>query len=231
MQYPRFHAEFFVRQNVREIETYGQVFRDRIVKAFETLAEEANKLRDDEFERLGEMFGPDGDASWAAEHATNKAVEFYSSTNDIRQGVINLMIAGLYHLFEQQAEYIMKELPSPKTIPKDGRAVFKMLHALQDQGIQMKDLPCWRNLEELRLVANVVKHGPGDSEKELRQKAPSLFRECLSMGLNLALVPVVKPLVGEGLALGPEHFEKYAETVKVFWEQLIEKLLPVFCPH
>jgi len=231
MQYPRFHAEFFIRQNVKEIETYGLVFRDRIVKAFETLAEEADRLRDEEFERLGELLGPDGDPSWAADHATNKAAEFYTSTNDIRQGVMNLMIAGLYHLFEQQAEYIMKELPRPKTISKDGSAVFKMLHALQDQGIQMKDLPCWRNLEELRLVANVVKHGPGDSEKELRQQAPILFKERLSMGLNFALVPVVKPLAGEGLALGPEHFEKYAEAVKGFWEQLIEKLLPVLCPH
>ncbi len=161
MQYPRFHAEYFIRRNVKEIDSYGAVFRDRIVKAFDTLTEEADKLRDEEFKRLGEMLGPDGDPSWAAERATNKATEFYISTNNIRLGVMNLMVAGLYHLFEQQAEYIMKELPRPKTVSKNSSAVEKMLHVLQEQGINMKNLPCWNKLDELRLVANVVKHGAG----------------------------------------------------------------------
>ncbi len=51
------------------------------------------------------------------------------------------------------------------------------------------------------------------------------------MGINFFLVQVVKPLVGEGLILEANHFEDYSQGLIVFWEELIERLVPIFVQH
>jgi hypothetical protein len=52
---------------------------------------------------LGTPASSDDDPSWIAEMAYDQGVDFYLATDAIRQGVFNLMVAGLFHLFEQQA--------------------------------------------------------------------------------------------------------------------------------
>jgi hypothetical protein len=42
-------------------------------------------------------------------------------------------------------------------------------------GLDLSSLPSWPVIDELRLVANVVKHGEGDSAEKLRETRPELF--------------------------------------------------------
>jgi hypothetical protein len=69
---------------------------------------------------------------------------------------------------------------------------------------------------ELRLVANVVKHGDGKSCEELRALAPRLFE-----GLNYYFDIFSK---ADGPELTPEDFRRYAKAAKDFWDTFPEKL-------
>jgi hypothetical protein len=82
---PRFRAEYFIRENIQELETYASVFHNRIARAFENLDEDAEQLQSEEYDRLcGTPAGPYDYPSWPAEMAYFKGVDFYLATDATR---------------------------------------------------------------------------------------------------------------------------------------------------
>lgn len=229
---PRFQAEGLIRQNIAEIDAYAGVFRERIVTAFATLPEDAEKAMVREMERLSAivMFDDPGDA---AQQAVDVASEYYAAVDSVRQGILNLMVAGLYHLLEQQAAYSLETaLPKSARPAKQDYPIERLTVAMREQGIDLKRLPSWSLIEELGLIANSVKHGDGRSAKRLRVIQPDLFRVFQNpfSSLHIRRDLPIRPLVGEGLTLTAEHFECYVRVTKGFWEELIAALLPIMRP-
>lgn len=90
-------------------------------------------------------------------------------------------------------------------------------------------------IDELRLVANTVKHAGGDSLEKLKLRNPSLFKDPLNPLADAEppgwqFVLAIRPLVGEGLRLTTDHFNSYKSAIDMFWDELTTALLPVFCP-
>jgi len=218
---PHFPTEYCIRKNQQEFQHYSAVFHDRITQAFENLNDEAERVQADAYDRFASSNpSREEDNSGIAEAAYFEGVDFYLATDAIRQGVVNLMIAGLFHLLEQQSQYLATQVLSQPAIPPAGNGGFAQLEALLEQkcGIKIKSFKSWPLLDELRLVANVVKHAGGGSLEKLKALNPNLFKDPHSG--SVSRLPI-RPLVGEGLRLTADHFDAYKSCVDQFWQELV----------
>jgi hypothetical protein len=141
------------------------------------------------------------------------------------------MIAGLFHLLEQQAQYLATRVFPERPIQPDKSGGLNQLELMLNAkyGINFESFQCWPKLKELNLVANTVKHGDGRSSEGLKSLNPDLFRDPLDTFPHISMLPL-RPLVGEGLRMTVDHFNNYKRGIEEFWEELTTALLPVFCP-
>jgi hypothetical protein len=124
MMKPRYPGEYFIFEYLKEVDRYAALFRDRVARAFDGLENEAKRIEEDEYSRLSASFDPDhGDRPYGAEKAYFAGVEYYLTTDAVRHGVYNLLIAGLFHLLEQQSQYLVTPYSayqiSLRTLPED----------------------------------------------------------------------------------------------------------------
>lgn len=231
-QWPRFQAEYFIRDYRKELEHYASVFHQRIVTSFANLDDEAQRIEDETYARMGEHVDPEyASPDYGMEEAFHAGVNFYLTTDAVRQGVYNLMIAGLFHMLEQQAQYLATRVFPERPIPPEKNGGLNQLKPMlkSEYGINIESFQSWPKLNELNLVANTVKHGDGRSSEELKLLNPDLFRDPLDPFPHISTLPL-RPLVGEGLRLTEDHFKKYKSCLEQFWDELTAALLPVFCP-
>lgn len=230
---PRFQAEYFIRDYRQELDRYAAVFHERIVSAFANLEEEAKRIEDETYARIGDHINPEyADPEDGMEEASHAGINFYLTTDAVRQGVFNLMTAGLYHMLEQQAQYLAtRRVIIDQITQPDGSGGLKQLQKLLKESfkIEIKSFKSWTRLNELRLVANAIKHGDGGSSEELKLLNPNLFQNPLDPFLHIPNVPL-RPLVGEGIRLNEDHFNDYKACIVQFLDELTVALLPVFCP-
>jgi len=231
---PRFHAEYSIFKYREELNRYSIVFHERIVTSFAGLNDEAQIIQDKEYERLGEYVNPEyAEPDYGMEEAFHAGVEFYLTTDAVRQGIYNLMSAGIFHLLEQQAQYLAtRVLANPVIQPDKKIGGFSQLKTMLKGkfGINIESFKCWSQLDELRLVANTVKHGDGQSSAELKVLNPDLFKDPQDPSPRISSIPL-RPLVGEGLSLSADHFDTYKLCVEQFWNEIADALYPIFDPH
>lgn len=164
-----FWARFIREVFVEEIRTLGQALKDRILKAFANVEQEAEKLKDEQYRRLlqapaSEDGGPGMDV--VAESAEDEAINFYTSMADLKQGIINIFSVALHHLFGQQLmNFHRKELLEPHE--EHNQKLWTMdeiRNRLSHHGIDITSFGSYKKVfQELRRAANVVKHGEGGS--------------------------------------------------------------------
>jgi len=96
-----------------EVEALRGAVLDRLLPTFEGVEAEADAVTHAEYERLGQRWNwdePDVDMSDAAALAYEAGLEFYERMTGVRQGLINLAAAGLYHLYEQQVTWFVQRV-------------------------------------------------------------------------------------------------------------------------
>ena len=151
----------------------------------------------------------------------------------IVQGIINMFTAGLYHLFEQQLLYLYREqllLEFSYEKPPDCLLTVEKVkeRLIKDYKIDISTFSSWSKIEELRLVANTVKHADGGSCEKLKQKREDFFIDPRMQDypfpstIDTLSWPVYQPLAGERLYIRPEEFTKYVEVIKQFFEELVQ---------
>ncbi len=209
----RVRSEHLAPIFLNEVENFRGAVRDRLLPAFNSLEQEAEKASAVELERLSAKASPDADEALITERAYFHGVDLYLTGQAMRRAALNLMTAGLYHLFEQQCQRVAAIEGFKKV---EAKALPKKL--LSKYGIDVSGDEVSGNLallDELRLVANTVKHGSGDSCDELKTKNKSLFEEEYLKPLPKDIP--LRPLTGDGLLLTLPDFESYAASVSNFW--------------
>lgn len=207
--------------HIQELNNYADVFHNRIANAFDDLIAEADQIEKEEYSRLSTISSEDcSDDSKACEQAYFKGVDFYIATDAVRQGIVNLMVAGLFHLFEQQAGVLARELDSKGELSSSPYPWEKLKEILLKMEVNVRLFISHELLEELGLAANAVKHGDGRSATRLRSINPSLFKE-------IELPPIafhmpLRPLVGEGLQLSATNFKNFHAGIEAFYQELVE---------
>ena len=162
----------------------------------------------------------------AAMHA---GVDHYTMMKGIIQGIVNLFTIGLFHLFEQQLLYFHRtellmrhEEDNPDLLKLDKAKEI----LLRDYKIDIERFSAWGKVNELRLVANTVKHADGTSAEKLKTLRPELFRhpefDRDSRRSGLAITPgqVFQPMAGQDVYITVDEFNLYVEAVKHFWFEL-----------
>lgn len=224
----RFWKRHFRQVFVAEIHALVAVLEDRLLPTFANVEGEANKKAEEEWERLGSLPGRDDiDMDDLAEKAFEVGLGHYGMMTGLRQGLLNMFAAALFHLYEQQImSFHRREVlhPAEENDPQLLKpAIFqqRLLH----QGIDVKRFACWQLLEELRLLANTVKHAAGESALKLHALRPKLFQapDLDRLGLHgpLSSARVFAPLMGEDVYVSIGDLKCYAQAVEQFWEELL----------
>jgi hypothetical protein len=218
-----------------------RAYRDHILAdvlaGYATIDERAERVADEAYERMGSQPARgdwDDDMSDAAEAASERGQIYYEMMTGMRQATINLHAAGLFHLLEQQLSSLIPRVRDSTHPDEAGQAPRANIHAYADWisanlGLALRDLPQWGAVDELRLIANAVKHAEGPSEQELRQARPDLFVHPVAAEMGLSgtgrfVEPLRLPLAGEGLFVTEEVFGEYATAVYDFVSAILSHL-------
>lgn len=210
------------------------VLRD-VVPVFANLSDRANAIADAEFRRLGQIPAGedcDGDMSLAADAAHGKGQVFYDTMDSVRQATLNLFTAGLFHLLEQQLADLCCDgafdIP-----PKDTKLEIVAKWYRSHFDLDLSKLPSWPKIDELRLLANSVKHGEGRSALDLRAIRPDLFQDPAirkyfpDLGDILQSSQVRLPMSGEDIFVTKEVFSDFGEAAVRF----ITEIADYFASH
>jgi hypothetical protein len=213
---------------------FGQVVTKRIVPTFDTFGAEALKHGEEWFRsKSAGLFPSDNDQHEVVAHFADKAIDetlaFADTLAAMYFASVGLYSVGLFHLFEQHFADLRLQILEAHTYSKeiDRKEVEDWLKA--DASIDVTAFTTWPVIEELRLVANTIKHAEGNSAKDLRVRRPDLFihpskREGGACQGTPFQSRVRKPLFGEDLYLTTDDFSRYVEGVIAFWTDLADAM-------
>jgi hypothetical protein len=154
------------------VEAYNEDLFREVLKAFDNLQERADEKANEFFNNHpGDEYTDPGDvAGWAQDHSYS----WWETMVSLRQSMVNLMAAGLYHLVEQQLAALSLDCAYERVVDTKLGVVKNWYGA--NFGIDLASLPAWARIDELLLVANSVKHAEGPSAEQLRALRPDLFQ-------------------------------------------------------
>jgi hypothetical protein len=200
------------------VEAYNEdLFRD-VLKAFDNLDERANAKGDEFINNYpgDEYTDPADVADWARDHSYS----WWETMVSLRQSMVNLMAAGLYHLVEQQLGALSLDCAYERV--RDTRLDIVRKWYVANLGIDLVSLPAWAKIDELRLVTNAVKHAEGPSAQQLRELRPDLFENPAFAHIRAEMgdrwvdrqEPLAMPLAGEDLFVTENDLEAYATAAE-----------------
>jgi hypothetical protein len=224
----------YIREGfIPEINAFADCLMSKILPAFENLNDEAEKIEQEELTRLGAIANPDSfDMGDIAEMARDRAVSHYLLMTGMFQGIINLFTTGLYHMFEQQFFMLhRRELLTKDEEDKTSLInMCKVAELLRASGIEITSFSSWSKIDELRLVANTVKHADGYSADKLKCCRPDLFinpdpvSKVFLPGQFMILRQVFQPLTGKDLFVTVSDLSSYVAGIKQLWFELADAL-------
>ena len=224
----RLSADYIRDMVLRDFRAFDEVVTKRVLPTFDNFGTEALEHGDEWFqERAGHLNPLDDDeydaAAYYADQAMDKTLAFADMLVSMYFASSALYTVGLFHLFEQHAADFLLWLlgcGSDKEVRlKDFTGWLK-----SDASIEVEALGSWATIQELRLVANAIKHAEGTSAAKLRKTRPELFvhpsaRDGDKRGHRVKR-RIRKPLFGEDLYLTSDDFSRYSRAVMGFWEEL-----------
>jgi hypothetical protein len=213
------------------------------------LSHRAEKEGNAYFQRIGSqpIENDDVDMADVADDANALVLRWYEGKKVVRQTIINLMAVGIYHLVEQQLAaacqfYVNLYRPIDKeaiTVPKKRDLGDVQKWFQRHFNFDLKDLASHASIDELRLVANTVKHGAGLAAKDLKPLRPDLFCDPLLTEYRqqqawpnwmpdsndfLEENEVVNPLGGEDLFVTENDLLKYSDAALSFFKEIAQSI-------
>lgn len=186
---------------ISRVESVLSTLEGRLLPTFNAIENEAKNVEKDELDRLSRSFDPDYmDEADVYERAFHAGVEHYSVHSDMKREFLKSSAVWLFHLFEKDCTYVFGT--------EDGNEKRRVLSQLP---IDVSDGSDWFKCNrELRLLANAIKHGAGDSLDKLKKVRPELFADKLSIFSD------------DKIELGPDDLSGYGESMKRFWESFFD---------
>jgi len=208
------------------VEAYNEdLFRD-VLKAFDNLDERAREKAEEFFNNYpcNEYTDPGDVADSAQDHGNS----WWDTMNSLRQSMVNLLAAGLYHLIEQQLSALSLDCAYKRV--RDTRLDIVQNWYSANLGIDLTSLSAWARIDELRLVANSVKHAEGPSAQQLRELRADLFQNPAFADIRAEIgsgwldrqEPLAMPLAGEDLFVTENDLHNYYAAAVALFEGIVE---------
>lgn len=189
-----------------QLSTFYDLITNRLLPSFSSLEDEAKIIEKNSLADSSMDSNPDtaNDIGCALEDAYFEGLNHYLVQNQMKQSLLNVSTLWLYHLFEQQLNNISSiTIINFDHTKKD--SVKRIKDCLREKGLEGNSN--WKIIhEELRCVANVLKHANGKSKDELEKNRPDLFLSSVSI-----------PLFENEICISQIDFEKYYKAVCDFW--------------
>ena len=185
-----------------QLDALGVNGRARILGAFSSIQVEAEELSRNAFDDYRRI-GLDVDEGGLAEHAQNQGIQYYLTLSELRQSVVNLLAVGLHHQLTGHLDQLKRTLRSRKqTVPN------------------YETFSTWPPLEELRQLANTVKHGDG---AELYTIRPDYFVHPSARDATpaSAALKVQNAMGGTDLFVQDNDIDTYRDAIRAFWEEFL----------
>ena len=204
--------------NIEEqLDVFYKLVMNRLLPAFSGLEKEADNIEKEMLIKSNANFNQNTmDEACVVENAYFKGINHYSLQYQMKQSFINVSTLWLYHLFEQQLNNI-----SLKTIEKFDYTKHNSKDQINEFLIEkgLYDKVNCKKINELRLVANTIKHAEGGSKKNLKEERPDLFTR--GLGLN---EKVTIPLFENEICVSELEFSKYHNAIVGFWADYFIKI-------
>ena len=215
-----------------------RAYRDGVLRyvlpSFASIEKDAQRLADEFYHSLPGY--DECDPAAGAEMAQERGIEFYQMMDSVRQTMLNLVTAGLFHHVEQQLIHISRDRLFVYETPPAKPHLYNARDWYETQfGLDLSTLPSWDAIDELRRLANTVKHAEIDQTKELHTKRPRLFDppfyddpryESLAEGKaerdKFPRRAVSQPLAGDDVFVRRDDFERYADAAESFFLEIAD---------
>jgi len=219
---------------LRQIVGFREYIFGEVLPAFGNLDQKANKVADEYYAQVGAQIASEYDyvdMADVADDAQDRAIDFYEMAVSIRQTMLNLLAVGLFHLAEQQLAHSCRDGAFTVEPPQNTQWAKVVAWYSQHFMLDLESLPSWTVMDELRLVANAVKHAEGAATKHLRELRPELFRNPILDRVgemfgpdNLEIPPfeVYLPLAGEDLFVRDALLELYTQSAESFFAEIAD---------
>lgn len=226
-----FWKQYFQAEFIPQIIGIVNALEKRILPGFQNIAEESRQVSKDTWEAFMSMPGTgDEDPADFAEEAEQAGVSHYLLFSGIRQGMLNLFATAIYHAFEQQI-MLFHRIEVLRTEEENNYALLKLSEfqrRLVNSGVDITTFSSWAKIDELRLLANTVKHADGNSSKRLHELRPDMFQNSHldKFGFSDTRNPhIFQPLIGEDLYVSLTDVQEYSATLISFWQELSDEML------
>jgi hypothetical protein len=221
-------ADYLTGVFIPQIALFDKMFSETVFPPFADPEAKANKVAQDYWDqKMSEPCGPDGpdeDPADIADDAQQKAIDFYETMFAMHYTIVNLFTAGVFHLFDQQIGTLLEDWTGKRPkFPFDELGKLSIKDRAGNE-VPFKSAPTWAKLDELRLVANVVKHAEGDSANKLRAvndahfKLPSVRGTELEKWFGERMLG--EPLMGEGIYIDKADYDAFVTAAVEFWKWL-----------
>ncbi len=206
------------------------IFRD-FIPAFGNLEKRAADVAEEHFTEVGSEPAYDDivvDMADVAEDAEQNSADWFFMMTSLRQTMLNLLAVGLFHLTEQQLARLCRECGSRFPSPTDTKLEEVKKWYGKHLALDLESLRSWHTIDELRLIANAVKHAEGSATRQLRKIRPELFsnpayQEIYKQeGLDRTMGPVRTPLSGEEFFVSEPLLELYSMAAEAFFAEIAE---------
>ncbi|KVE23450.1 hypothetical protein WS67_22415 [Burkholderia singularis] len=234
MHNANFWRSYFRTTFKPHLERTLQVLEMRLLPSFDGIEAEATAVQEQTFrDPVSRPIDHDmADESMLAQAAFEAGFDYYVGMDAIRQALINSFAPMLYHIWEQQLlAFHRREVLSYTEEHTNALLKLSVLRKrLADKGIDISNLSTWLQLDQLRVVANTVKHADGDSANILKAQRPEFFDPTRTNG-ELAAAPfrvttptVYRPMSGEDLYLTVADIKAYGAATIRFWDEFEDEL-------
>jgi len=216
---------------MHQITIFVENIEGRLLPTFHDIESEAEKVQEQEWNRLcSSCSSPDIDLADLAEKARDAGIDYYMMVSGVKQSLLNVSATSLYHLFEQQLLFFLRReiLHQSEENNIDLIKISILKERCLQHNIDVEIFSSWQTINEMRLVANTVKHAEGKSAIDLRKIRPDLFRNPVlekfgpKLGGNFRCLYM--PLAGEDLYLSIEDLKKYGRAITRFWDEMISAM-------
>jgi hypothetical protein len=204
----------------------------RVFSSFRDISSEADQEAHVHYEALASL--PDGygvDLGSAASQAFDRGFELYDSLWEMKRQVTFGALAILYQQWDKGIRtFIERELGF--FICRDwlGSAIWevnleKIIKFLKNQGWNIKGYPWFAEIDAMRLLVNVFKHGKGQSFDQLCKQYPEYARGPFAL-FSDDKSGFFKDMYGlpDQLEISEKQFQEFADAIRGFWLSFPESI-------
>mgnify|MGYP006293308565 FL=1 len=210
---------------IKQIGSFVEVYNLKLKSVYDNIDTEAEKHGNDYYEGvIQKTYPPDViDPASIAEEAMDRSIEHWDLLYHGRYILLSSWHVALYEAFEQQLRlFLYKEISHNFSINLD--QVPSKLAGLKGilvcYGVDFNLLKGLKQIDHLRLVCNVVKHGEGPSARKLRKQRPDLIR----IHDDTELLDLYgSSLLDEVLSITDKSLKEFGAAIESFWDSFPER--------